>query len=71
MTRALWLAAWVFGVAGWVGLVTFWMPLFVIAAILSAAAVLAWGFRVHPDPDEWAADEWWLEETAEETEVSR
>jgi hypothetical protein len=66
VTRALWFAAWVFGALAYVGLAV-WMPLFVTAAILSAAAVLAWGFRVHPDPTDWAADEWWHENEPEES----
>ncbi|ART68168.1 hypothetical protein BTO20_05810 [Mycobacterium dioxanotrophicus] len=65
MTRALWLAAWVFGALAYIGLAVC-LPLFVTAAILSAASVLAWGFRVHPDPDEWANDEWWTDESEEQ-----
>lgn len=66
MTRALWLAAWVFGAVAWFALVMFWLHLFVVTALVCAAAVLAWGFRVHPDPDDWAADEWWADEPGRE-----
>ncbi|AXQ51409.1 hypothetical protein SEA_AGGIE_44 [Mycobacterium phage Aggie] len=67
MTRALLVAAWVFGVIAWVAFVLLWRELFVVAGIASAAATLAWGFRQQPDPDDWSTDEWWIER---ETDVA-
>ncbi|AEN79900.1 hypothetical protein SEA_PHRANN_47 [Mycobacterium phage Phrann] len=67
MTRALLVAAWVFGVIAWAAFVLLWRELFVVAGIASAAATLAWGFRQQPDPDDWSTDEWWIER---ETDVA-
>ncbi|AAN12616.1 gp58 [Mycobacterium phage Che9c] len=65
MTRALWIAAWVFAVIAWVGLVMMWREVFVVAGIATAAATLGWSWLTYPDrdpnPDDWSADEWWIE----------
>ncbi|MBP3086992.1 hypothetical protein [Mycolicibacterium fortuitum] len=49
MTRALWIAAWVFGLTSAAAYVALWRELFVITAILAALALMAWGYRLHPD----------------------
>ncbi|OBC14093.1 hypothetical protein A5784_30810 [Mycobacterium sp. 852013-50091_SCH5140682] len=61
MTRALWLAAWAFGLVGAIAYLALWRELFVTATVLAALAVIAWGFRVHPDPDDW-----WTEESEDQ-----
>ncbi|AIT14554.1 hypothetical protein SEA_JAMIE19_44 [Mycobacterium phage Jamie19] len=65
MTRALLVAAWVFGGIAWAAFVLLCRELFVVAGICSAAATLAWGFRCQTDPDDWSADEWWIEREAD------
>lgn len=60
MTRGLWCAAWIFSVVAWAGLLAGWRDVLVACALVSAAAWLAWGYRLHPDPD---PDEWQAEET--------
>lgn len=49
MTRALWIAAWVFGVTAAAAYVALWRELFVVTAILAALALLVWGYRLQPD----------------------
>ncbi|OMB79232.1 hypothetical protein [Mycolicibacterium conceptionense] len=49
MTRALWWAAWVFGVIAAVAFLLLLRELFVVTAILAALAAMGWGFRVHPN----------------------
>lgn len=63
MTRVLWWLAWALAGVAWAALLLPWRELFVAAGIATAAVFLAWGFRAYPDPDpdDWAADEWWHE----------
>lgn len=49
MTRALWVAAWVFGVIAAIAYIALWRELFVIAAILAGLALMTWGYLLHPD----------------------
>ncbi|AVP42358.1 hypothetical protein SEA_MISHA28_58 [Mycobacterium phage Misha28] len=63
MTRALWIAAWLFAAVAWAAFVLLCRDLFVVAGILCALAFLAWGFRTYPDPGPtgWGDDEWWTD----------
>lgn len=49
MTRALLALAWVSGVIAWAGAISIQMGVFIGAGIISAAATLAWGYRLHPE----------------------
>lgn len=56
MTRALWVLAWALAAVAVAAFLLLWREAFAASAIASALVFLTWGFRLHPEPADYATN---------------